>query len=211
MRKNAELRAEALRLRSSERLTNKELEQRLGVARSTLSNWLKHDPLSDLERSAKYQSGTLLAFSKGKRPAEVESKFHRMIHERTLSSAEKGRIAEAAVLFRLQLFGLRTLVPVFGGDRIDWLVETPSHRMIKLQVKWAARKSTMGRPVVSLTCWDGHDSRRRYHEKEFDILVGYDLFQDIAYVFTSAETAANLTYISVYEAAAERWDKILGM
>jgi hypothetical protein len=51
---------------------------------------------------------------------------------------------------------------------------------------------------------------RRYMDREFDFIVGYDLFRDTAYVFSWDEVSANKTTVTVSKDAAERWDKILG-
>lgn len=138
-----------------------------------------------------------------------ESKFHQLVKGRTLSRADKGQIAEAAVLFRLAIHGLHVLTSVFDGGRSDWIVETPSRRLCKLQVKWARRKRH-GLPVFYLTCSDGRGRTRRYREGEFDFLTGYDLFTDTVYVFTWDELASNKDSVTVREDASERWDKILG-
>ncbi len=143
------------------------------------------------------------------KPRGEQSKFHIMLGGRELSKAEKGQIAEAAVLFRLVLHGLQVLTGVFDGGRVDWLVEVPSGKLARLQVKWARRKKH-GLPVFYLTCSDGRGRTRRYQEGEFDFLVGYDLFTDTAYVYSWKELSANVDSISVRPDAAERWDKIIG-
>lgn len=141
-----------------------------------------------------------------KKDRGMESKFYHTVRGAELSRKRKGQIAESAVLFRLALHGFDTFGAVFDNDRIDWLVQVPNG-LVRLQVKWA-RHSRTGLPHMSLMCANGSTSYRRYRLDEFDFLVGYDLFSDTAYVFSSQELVGKKTAVAVSPDAAERWDKL---
>lgn len=166
-------------------------------------------PLSDEELHAKHQAGVTKP-RVGLRKARGErSKFDEMLTGRSLSPSEKGNIAEAAVLFRLTLYGLHVMAPVFDGGRTDWLVQVPSGDLAKVQVKWASAAGPHGLPNLGLTRTEGHSRRRRYSNKDFDFLVGYHLYTDTAYVFTWEETVKNQSVITIREDVAEDWGKVL--
>ncbi len=112
-------------------------------------------------------------------------------------------------MFRLTLFGLHVMAPVFDGGRTDWLVQVPSGDLVKLQVKLASPTRRHGLPCVSLTHSQGHDRRSRYSNQDFDFLVGYHLYTDIAYVFSWQEVGENQTAITIREDVAEDWFKVL--
>lgn len=138
-----------------------------------------------------------------------ESKHHQAVVLQSLTNQHRGRIAEAAVFFRLALHGFNVYTSVFDGDNVDCLVHVPeSGKMLKLQVRCVHSLSRHGLPVVRLKCAEGHNGRRRYREGEFDFIVGYYLFNDTAYVFSFDEVRKNQTYISVSEKYSERWDKL---
>lgn len=210
-RRNDAAQIEAVRLRVEERLSFREIRDRTGFTKSCLSRWLQNYPLTEEELKAKHQAGVTkprvgICKSRGER-----SKFDVMLGSRPLNSSQKGCIAEAAVLFRLTLLGLPVLAPVFDGDRTDWLIQSPSGRLLKLQVKWASSYGDRGLPSLRLTHADGHSRKKRYAASDFDFLVGYNVFTDTAYVFSFEETKGNSSMISIREDATERWDKILGL
>lgn len=125
-----------------------------------------------------------------------------------MSRRQKMKIAEAAVLFRLAVFGFDIYRAEFDGDRVDWLVGTPTG-FKRLQVRWASPQER-GLPLVKVTCAEGAHGYRTLGPQDFDILVGYDFFSDTAYVFTVADVGSNRQAIAVREDAAERWDKLAG-
>jgi hypothetical protein len=88
---------------------------------------------------------------------------------------------------------------VFDGDTADCLVHVPeSGQISKLQVRCVHSPSKHGLPVIRLKCAEGHNQRRRYREGEFDFIVGYYLFNDTAYVFSSDEVKQHkLTSLSL--------------
>ena len=202
-----ELKAEAIRLRLEERLSLREIEAFTGAARSSLSMWLKPYPLTDEEK--RVRSKLAKRYVTPKKSHGEESKHNRTVVWRNLKPYHKGRIAEAAVLFRLALHGFNPYSSFFDGDKIDWIVQVPeTGKILKIQVRCVNSTNHHGLPAVSLTCTEGHNKRRRYKEGEFDFIVGYYLFNDTAYVFSFGEVRHLKTYATVSEEYAERWDKL---
>lgn len=202
-----EVKAEAVRLRVEERLSIDEIRQRLQVSQGSVSQWLRSYPLTAEEVRQRHPNGPPPA---PRKPRGVQSDLHRLAVSLGVAqtSAWKGRVAEAAVLFRLVLRGFEPLRAVFEGDCVDWFVRIPSGRIVRLQVKWAS-EPTQGQPFVSLEkAYGGGKKRRRYEDGKLDCVIGYDLFTDTAYVWGWSEVRGR-SMISVCPDAVERWDKLL--
>lgn len=202
-----ELKAEAVRLRVEQRMSLREIAEATGAAKGSLSLWLQSYPLTDEEKRAR--SRVANRYATPKKSHGEESKYYQAIDFQNLTNQQRGRIAEAAILFRLVLHGFDVYTSAFDGDKVDCLVHIPeSGRTLKLQVRCVHSTSRHGLPVVRLKCADGHDKRRRYREGEFDFIVGYYLFNDTAYVFSYDEVVSHKTHITIAEAYAERWGKL---
>jgi hypothetical protein len=196
-----------LRLRIEERLSLREIAVITGAAKGSLSLWLKPHRLTEEERKARSETAKRYVAPK-KDPGE-ESRYNKIVVGQSLSNQRKGRIAEAAILFRLALYGFGIYTSVFDGDKADCLVHVPeSGKIFKLQVRCVHSPSKHGLPVIRLKCAEGHNQRRRYREGEFDFIVGYYLFNDTAYVFSSDEVKQHKTYVTISEKYGERWDKL---
>ena len=50
---------------------------------------------------------------------------------------------------------------------------------------------------------------RRYAKGDFDFLVGYDLFTDMAYVWSWAEVEQHKASITIAEDSCEKWEKLI--
>lgn len=201
-----DLKAEAIRLRVEERLSLREIAGITGAAKGSLSLWLRPHPLTREEKKARSKSAKRYVAPKKDRGAESE--HHKAVVWRDLSRQRKGKIAEAAILFRLALHGFNAFISVSDGDKADWLVEVPeTGKVVKLQVR-SVCSFKHGLPGVLLTCTQGHDKRRRYRRGEFDFIVGYYLFNDTAYVFSFDELARNKTFVAISDEHAERWDRL---
>jgi hypothetical protein len=197
-----EKKIEAIRLRTEERRSLKEICAELSISQSTASRWLRGLPsLTEGERASKRHRGpkpvTLQTRGQSSRFWDSTKKY---------SLDDKCRIAEAAVLFRLTLYGFRTYSSVFDGDRIDWLIEK-NGEYFKLQVKWLASSRT-GLPILNLRRSKGHSGSTPYEEGDYDFIVGYWLYNDTAYVFSRREVAKYRSNIAVSVSAAEAWLKI---
>jgi len=200
-----DLHQEAVRLRVEEHLSYREITERLGVPKGTLSGWLREHRLPDKVLREKMGGR---GYRTPKKSRGKEAPLHQMQPSHKMSRHQKAKIAEAATMLRLVAFGFSPFGSVFDGDKTDWLVEAPTGKVWKVQVKWVGRKSKHGLPIVRLSCRDGHKGVRAYREGEFDILVGYDYFTDTAYVWTWDEVKHLKTTVTICPEAAEQWDKM---
>lgn len=206
-----ELKHEAIQLRVEKGLPLKEISRILKISKSTASLWLRDFPLSEVRKEE------LRAFRphKGRKkyvPKEGESKFYKTFPEIKLTSNQKAKLAEAAVLFRLVLNGFEPMSPVFDGDKTDWAVRRPDGKLRTIQVKWASSEKG-GSPTISIRHSAGPKKRGKlstYKEGDFDFLVGYDYRTDTCYIYSWDEVKGLKRSVSISENAVERWDKIMG-
>lgn len=198
---------EAIRLRVEERLSLKEISKRLNIAKSSASLWLKGFELTKEEK-------LLRAVENGKRSASIvrqktteiqESKFSKMLLKEDMSSMRKGKISECAVMFRLLLLNFEVYSSVFDGEKIDFVVrKAKENKLYRIQVKTVSINNS-----ISIRCADGRKKAKKYTSKDFDILVGYDVFSDTAFVYTFQELLHLKTYVSAKKESAEAWYKLL--
>jgi hypothetical protein len=192
---------EAIRLRVEERLSLRDIQRLTDLALSTLSVLLRDYPLDDDEVYARMSESALRSNPQRKYIPEL-SKLALMVQGQELSTDRKGRIAEAAVLLRLELLGYEIFTPR-EGSRVDWLVHQPDTGCyIRLQVKWAKREE-YGRPLFALRNGE-HGRVRHLTRAQCDFFVGYDLETDTAFVIP-IEQCEGLTYKTCDEQYAEAW------
>lgn len=208
MQRNSDLKAKAIELRANSRKSFGEISDELGVSKGTLSVWLKPYPLSSEELANRYSSRK--SATEGPRDNTIlvmgsESKFH--LEHQDLSPHQMGKLAEAAILFRLTLHGFRVFRAVADGDRTDFVV-LEGERFIKLQVKCVAEQSRGGLPSIKLWHVEGFQKQKRYTEVEVDFIVGYWLYNDTAYVYSMKELEGNLAVKTITLDGAEAWFKL---
>lgn len=204
---NPELRKECLRLRKVERMSYKEISEVTGASKGSMSVWLRDYPLTEEELTERKQRSSRGPYKE--RPSG--SKWAELVNEKKMSRLQKGKLAEAAVLFRLVLHGWAVYGSVFDGDLIDWIATDPTTGEVrKIQIKWA-RHEKKGLPVVSLRHTSGYSDAVRYAPGDFDLLVGYCFQNDTCYVWTEEEVSHLKTGVTIHEDAVERWDKLLPM
>lgn len=204
-----ELRAEALRLRIEERKSIREIVDETGASRGSVSRWLKGHPLTEDEvRERLEANGKRSAAVRAKYRDRDESPLHKMSRGRQLTKAEKGKVAEAAVLVRLVLRGHEVYGSPFDGDSTDWVVNVKG-TLRRVQVKWA-RPQKYGAPQVVATCSSGRGKQRKFEEGELDFLVGYDLYTDTCFVWSWSEVQGKKT-LACLDAASEAWHKLMGV
>lgn len=202
------LKQEALRLRVDEKFSIKQIASKLHVSRSTISTWVRGHTLPIEERQLRQSENGRKMGGQNRKEQGKESKFYHSLSSKTLSNPRKMRIAESAVLFRLALHGYNIHSPLFDGDRTDWIVENPiTNYLSRIQVRWV-RRGRHGLPLIQLRCYNGHSKRRRYTESECDIIVGYDLFTDTAYIFRFSDLKHLKSSVTITSESAERWDII---
>lgn len=184
-----------------------EIQKALGGSKGTLSSWLKPYPLSDEELRTRKVLNAKLSGQKyrHRRPSTAPSKWHDLAEAHSLSGDQRGKVAEAAIVLRLVTRGWCPSRPVFEGSKSDIIVENSSG-LHRLQVKLASR-GRHGRPTVCVR----PSSRQPYKPSDFDFLVGYDIFDDIAYVLTWADFGHCRSIVALRPEWAENWDKLLGV
>lgn len=206
----ADSKTQAVYLRVERRLSIKEIASQLDISKSTVSLWLREHPLTDEERQVRQSANGIRQGGWNKKDRGTQSKFHQLVGDETLDNPRKARIAESAVLFRLALHGFNIHAPLFDGDRSDWVVENPrTGRLSRIQVRWVHEQSRgHGLPTVLLKCYEGHSGKRKYADSECDVIVGYDLFTDTAYVFRYSELQHLAATVTILPEAAEDWSVI---
>lgn len=180
-----------------------QIAKELSISKSTASKWTADIKLLDNQKKKLLTRTWMVGKKKYNLP---KSKYWYEGIDKVLTRQDKGRIAEAAVLFRLTLHKFDVFSSPFDCNRTDWLVDTPKG-IARIQVKYV-KLGKQGMPVISLTKSNGHNGKARYTDGEFDYIVGYDLRSDIAYIYTKKETDSNNSGISVKASAAEAWDKL---
>src|ERR1044072_2917446 len=144
-----DLKAEAIRLRVEERLSLREIAVITGAAKGSLSLWLKPYRLTEEEKQERSKIAKRDAAPKKDRGEE--SGHNKTVGWQSLSNQRKGRIAEAAVLFRLALQGFDVYTSVFDGDKAACLVHVPEKgKIFKLQVRCVHSPSRHALPVLRL-------------------------------------------------------------
>jgi transcriptional regulator with XRE-family HTH domain len=204
-----DVRVECRRLRIDERMGGKEISAKMKVSRGTLSGWLKDIPLSESEVRERVIASHKGIPSGKKKDRGEESKYSKMVAGRDLSRQDKAKIAEAAILFRLSLMGLIVYGSPFDGDKADWLVEYADKpgKTYRIQVKWAKSCHSDGLPLISLMCVN-KGKFERYKKGDFDFIIGYCLFNDMAYVYSFEDVEHLKASVSISKEAEEAWDKI---
>ena len=193
------LKAECLRLRLDERLSYKQIQEKLGVPKGTLSYWLGEHPLTH-EELDRLRSTPPMPVRKSR---GEESELYGWVKSANLGTIQTAKVSEAAVMLRMLANGFNVFGSSFDGDVADWVVQVPgSRRFLSVQVKTAVTMKT-GLPCCSLT----NSRSRRYEAGEFDFIVGFDIVTDTAYVWSWAEVAHLKATVSITPDARERWDK----
>lgn len=191
------VRDECLRLRQQEQLSIAEICLRTGVSKGSVSNMLVDHPL---KRKKKHSP-----WNKGNRIYKPElSQWADKIE--LLDSNGKAKVAEAAVLFRLCVYGVSVYGSPFDGDNADWIVLRSDGVALKIQVK-LCQDLGRGRPVVELR---SSSKKARYRPEDFDFIVGYDQSEDACYVSAGKEVKRNKAMVTVPDESREAWDKIIG-
>lgn len=206
-----ELKQRIIELRVNDLLSLNEIHHITGVSKGSLSTLLRNYPLpSDIKAQKQALAYTKLSernrSGSRKHKLPEESKFYQVVKDQQISTNQKGLIGEAAILFRLVLQGFKVYGSPFDTGSCDWLVESKSKQLYRIQVK-TVRYLSNNAPMVSNRCSKGRRNFRNYKEDEYDFLVGYCLITDTAYVF-STEDVKGRGSITCFKKDAERWDKL---
>jgi hypothetical protein len=194
---------ECIRLRVEERLSIEAVRRLTGLSKGSVSKILKPYPLTKQEVQNRNSQSP---WNKGvEKYDHDESYWHQMATGRGLDANGRSKVAEAAVLFRMCVNGISVWGSPFDGEKADWLAQTDKG-IFKIQVK-TTTKLKHGMPVVRIL---SSSKKKRYLEGDFDFLIGYDLYADVAYVWAWDELTDYKTCVTISKESAERWDKIIG-
>ena len=136
------------------------------------------------------------------------NKFYDADTYKKFSTNQRGSISASAVFYRLCAMGFGLFSPVFDGDRIDVVVESPCKCLIKLQIK-STKNNKYGRPTISLCRHSGNRKYTRYVKGEFDFIIGYCFYRDEAYVYSWHDAEKNASIITTTQDAKEHWLKLI--
>lgn len=205
--------ARIIHLRVRDRKSLREIQRATGIGISTISLTLRDYPLTDDE--LKVRRGHTLKLARAANMARAQShrvvdgRFWESIQARAKTTDQRGAIAEAAVIFRMKVWGFVPHIPMCPGGKSDVIVSIPdTGRHHRVQIK-CVRRGTHGSPYCSLKSRRGGVSSVRYGHDDFDFFIGYDLREDLCYVFHYSEIKRFKSHLSVSIDAIERWDKFL--
>lgn len=200
----------ARQLRLDKRMSLKSIANKLGVSKGSVSIWVRDIPLTEEEKQTRYVENGKRTKDRLKNTEVVpSSKFIGWIKCQELTSNQKGKIAEAAVVLRLSILKFDVYKSVFDGEKLDIVTQAPNDTQLKkIQVRWC-RKPKIGSNFITLTCSSGRKSSRRYNDEEFDFMIGYDFYTDTCYVYDANDLKNLKTRVSVKDEHAESWHKIL--
>jgi len=143
-----DLREECVRLRVEERLSLREIHDRTKASKGSLSTWLRGYPLTEDEKQAKKSAA---ASASNRKRAERRKQAQPVgaprpsthPHPGTRSdytSEQAGRVAEAAVLYRLALLKHEVYICAVGNGVFDAIVRLDaSQELCRMQVKLTRR------------------------------------------------------------------------
>lgn len=125
-KRNDALRQEALRLRTNHRMSYKEISGILDIPYATLSNWLRHIPLTDAEKKEKWANGKRRSFLP---PVE------RPKPKREGAPSFRGSRTVAFLVAEFVKRGYHVLLPF--GDHLpyDMALDTGDGRLVRVQCK----------------------------------------------------------------------------
>ena len=190
-------------------MTYPEITKALGVSKGHLSMWLSD--YSRLTGAEIWKRRKNLDRKSTKKDRGEPSPLSKLTDMSKLTRFQKGRVAEAAALLRVSLFGMQAFHAFGDGSTEDIVVLVKDGvRHAKLQVKWAVNPGRFGLPYISLRHnVNASRKERRYAATDFDFIVGYDSHSDICYVFSSPELIVHNRSVAINPTAAEAWDQVV--
>lgn len=199
-------------LRSQQKTTT-EIKKILNISQATVSKYIVGMPLSEEKKknialkSAKYRGEKTK--EKNRLLWEGLNKFKDFMKNQKYTTFTKGSIAEAAILYRLLIHNYEVYYSAFNGGIIDIIAHnTITGRLLKIQVKCAKGCKNSQTPIINLKKSKGRDNLIKYNNKEIDLIIGYDIYNDVAYVFTWDEIKNLKNIISATVESKENWNKL---
>jgi uncharacterized protein (UPF0297 family) len=146
---------------------------------------------------------------KHKKDRGIKSKYYSFIFNKRISTDQKARIAEAAIFFRFSLFNLIPYISSHSSDKLDFVIRNAEKdQFYKIQVRFVS-ETKIGASFVNLRVSLGKKGYRPYQKSELDFLIGYDLYTDIAYVYSYDDIKDFKATITIKKEFEEKWEKII--
>lgn len=197
-----EVQNQAVDLRVSRRLTIPEIQRRLGVAKSTLSLWLRPYPLTSEElkghRVANVQKARLGKIDANQPPRGLVGAWE---SRPNLSKADLGEACRQMICAKLMLAGIQVFRPLNEDTPID-LVVLGSATFLRCQCKCVFRGSGKPNHTISFSSvrkWGPNSQalKHNYTREEVDFFLGYCPDNDGVYVIPYADTRGR-SYASIW-------------
>jgi len=207
MKKHTEKRELALKMRN-EGVSLTDICNKLRLGKTTVYYWIKDIKInydkSEVSRKSWKQRRVNEELTKVLKP--INPLYNEKLYA-SFAASQRGNISAAAIFYRLCAFGFSVFSPVFDGERVDVVVESPSKKLIKIQIK-SLQQGKFGQPLLSLRR-NFKNRKILYVKGEFDFIIGYGFKHDEAYVFSWEETQGYRANIAVTEDSKEAWQKLI--
>jgi hypothetical protein len=98
---------------------------------------------------------------------------------------------------------------IFNGSVINIVaLNNDSGDFFKIQVKCTKNLRSTYTPHISTKHMVGHSTFANYTKKELDFLIGYDILNDVAYIFSWKDIKDKKATIAVTKNSKENWGKL---
>jgi hypothetical protein len=189
-----------------------EISFALGISKASVSKYMRGISLSDKTLASLHKQSRIKANNTVRLKRNLlwdnQFKFKGVVTQNSYSREIKGSIAEAAIIYRLLIHNYHVYSSIFSGNRIDIIAYSiKMDKFIKIQVKCLSKYNGNITPQVRNRRTKGHNEQVTYSKKDLDILVGYDVLNETAYVFTYNELK-NRQVLNVTVESKENWDKL---
>lgn len=191
----------------------KQISRTLGISAASASKYASDIILTDelLKNIIKKGRSRATITIRENKIAKWDNKYHfkELIKSKSYSKSTKGSIAEAAIIYRLLIHDFTVYSSIFSGSVIDIVaLNNDNGEFLKIQVKCTRCTKSAYTPSISTRHMIGHNTFSNYTNKELDYLIGYDILNDVAYVFSWEDIKDNKNMISVTEDSTENWYKL---
>lgn len=196
----------------SQQKTVGEISSILKISKSSAAKYVKGMHLSDetrkLLRTSLDKKRIHTIKQNLQKKWESQNKFRSIIDLKNYSKSMKGSIAESAIIYRLLLHDFSVYSSIFDGHKLDMVAcNNKTGDLLKIQVK-CTRVPCGFTPILTSKCMTGHSTFTPYKKRDLDILVGYDILNDSAYVFKYDEIKSREVFNVTVE-SRENWEKLL--
>lgn len=192
-----------------------EIVMATGVPRSTVNGHLADIPLTAEETQARRSRNAIGLSAYARQGAQTAREQRKALQSPTynetatssMSTDEKGSLAESAVTYFLKSQGLDVYTTTTPGRKFDLLVhDILNDRFLKIQVKTIS----YGRHGSGTFRLKARRSRgtERYTSRDFDYIIGYCPITSRCYVYSSTELSHLKGHATPTLSALNAWHKL---